>query len=152
MAFIDWTDDLNTDIEIIDRQHKRIVHYINELHDAHTNNDRDKVGDVIDELVDYTVSHFAFEESLLEQSGYPFLVPHQKVHELFVRKVTKFVGRFENGDDVAEELLTMLQKWLINHIKNEDGDYVETVNRNMGKIQKKNEGGWLSRSIHKFFG
>ena len=148
MAFLDWNPSLDTGIDIIDSQHRRIVDYINQLHDAQEKGDRDQVGDVIEELVDYTISHFAFEESLMENAGYPYLAPHQKVHALFVRKVEKFVERFGAGEEVTEELLGMLQKWLINHIKNEDGDYVESVQRNNHKIQR----GWLGRTLQRVFG
>jgi hemerythrin len=44
----------------------------------------------------------------------------------------------------------MLHKWLFNHIRNEDGDYAKVVLGTMGDIRK--EGGWLSRTMHKFFG
>ncbi len=148
MAFLDWNPSLDTGIDIIDSQHRRIVDYINQLHDAQQNGDRDQVGDVIEELVDYTISHFAFEESLMENAGYPFLAPHKKVHALFVRKVEKFVERFAAGEDVTAELLQMLQKWLLNHIKNEDGDYVEIVRDNSRRMRK----GWLGRTLQRFFG
>jgi len=145
-----WTSDLDTGIKVIDGQHKRIVDYINELHDAKDELDKGKVGDIIGELVDYTVSHFSFEESLMEQAGYPFLGPHKKIHELFVKKVNSFVERFKNGEDVVDDVLVMLQKWLINHIKNEDGDYIEVVSSHMEETTR-GRGGWLSRSLKKFF-
>jgi len=150
MAFLAWSRELDTGIDIIDSQHKRIVEYINALHEAQESLDRDQVGDVINELVDYTVSHFAFEESLMENAGYPFLAPHQKVHGLFIKKVSSFVDRFKAGEDVTGELLTMLQKWLVNHIKNEDGDYKEIVLSSVKNMKKKK--GWLSRTLKNFFG
>jgi hemerythrin len=149
MAHLKWSRELETGVDIIDEQHKRIVQYINELHDAQVTLDRAKVGEIIEELVDYTVSHFAFEESLMEQANYPFLSPHQKVHGLFVNRVNKFVERFNEGEDVAGDLLSMLQKWLVNHIRNEDGDYGPMVQASMKKL--KGEGGWLARSLSKFF-
>jgi len=36
MALLLWQDDLNTGIEVIDDQHRRIVHMINQLHQAQT--------------------------------------------------------------------------------------------------------------------
>ena len=151
MSKIAWTSELETGIKVIDGQHRRIVDYINELHDAKVAQDRNMVGDVINELVDYTVSHFSFEESLMEQANYPFVGPHKKIHELFVKKVTGFVERFKAGEDVLDDVLVMLQKWLVNHIKNEDGDYIDAVSRHMDKVNK-GSGGWLSRSLRKFFG
>ncbi len=144
---ITWDEDLNTGIEVIDQQHMRIVDYINQLEDAHNRHDRKAVGQTLDECVDYTVSHFAFEESLQEEAGYQFYKPHKKVHELFGRKVGEYQQRFKNGEDVAEELHTMLARWLINHIKKDDADYVAAVKDSMvGIVQKKKkEGGWLKR-------
>ena len=35
--------------------------------------------------------------------------------------------RFEAGEDVAQELHTMLSRWLFSHIRNEDHGYVDAV-------------------------
>lgn len=151
MEFFEWTEDLETGIDIIDEQHKRIVLYINSLYDASRTGNAKVVGEVIDELVDYTISHFAFEESLMEKANYPFLEPHKKVHELFVKKVNQFVERFSKGEDVSGELLRMLQRWLLNHIKHEDADYSTAVKRSMELMKKEESGGWLSGALKKFF-
>ena len=122
-----WSADLDTEIQVIDNQHRRIVDYINELHDAIQSNDRDEVTTVLEQLVEYTMSHFAFEEDLIEEAGYPFLHAHQKVHRLFEKKVGDFMQRHELGEDVSRQLLTLLRTWLVNHIKRDDGDYAEAV-------------------------
>ena len=64
MTYLEWSDDLDTGIAVIDDQHKRIVAMINQLDDAQRTANKVKVGTVIDELIDYTVSHFAFEEAM----------------------------------------------------------------------------------------
>jgi hemerythrin len=151
MPHLQWSNALDTGIDVIDEQHKRIIQYINELHDAQSTRDRNAVGLVVNDLVDYTISHFAFEESLMEQVDYPFLAPHKKVHELFIRKVDAFVRRFEAGEDVTADLINVLQRWLINHIKNEDGDYATYAQKKDARIENTHDG-WLSRSLKRFFG
>lgn len=143
MAKLIWSNDLNTGIDVIDKQHQRIVEYINELHDARTSGHKmEDIGKVIDELVDYTLSHFAFEESMQEDAHYPFLKAHKKVHEMFVSKVSDLQHRFSLGEDVSEELHKMLFTWLYNHIKRDDADYVESVKRNLaqGEFVEKKKG------------
>lgn len=135
MAYLNWTPDLETGIREIDGQHKRIVEYINQLYDARTSHDRAGVGVVIDEAVDYTLSHFAFEEALMVDAGYMYSGPHKKVHELFTRKVGDYRLRFEAGEDVADELHAMLSRWLFNHIRNDDKSYADAV-----KVYMKNRG------------
>jgi hemerythrin len=141
MAKLVWSADLDTGIDIIDKQHKRIVEYINELDDARTSGHKtEDVGRVIAEMVDYTLSHFAFEESMQEEARYPFLKAHKKVHELFVTKVANLQERYTLGEDVSEELHKMLFTWLYNHIKRDDADYVEIVKANIAQgsfVEKK---------------
>ncbi|MED5608828.1 MULTISPECIES: bacteriohemerythrin [Pseudomonas] len=153
MAYLVWQDDLNTGIQVIDNQHKRIVEMINQLHEAQGTLDKARVGEVIEELVDYTQSHFAFEETLLEDSGYQFTRAHKKVHELFIKRVSDYRLRFAAGEDVAEELKGLLGRWLFTHIRNDDANYVESVKASMHELTRdQGHGGWLSRSMKRFFG
>ena len=127
MEYLHWVPELDTGIAEIDTQHRRIVDYINKLRDLRESHDRQGLSDVIAEMVDYTMSHFAFEEALIENAGYMFSGPHKKVHELFTRKVAEIQTRFEAGEDVAVELHGMLSRWLFNHIRNEDHGYIDSV-------------------------
>lgn len=132
-----WTEQLNTGIEVIDNQHRRIVEYINQLEDARLGGySRAEVSSIIDELVDYTISHFAFEESMQEEAGYPFVKAHKKVHDLFAQRVSEYQARFSRGEDVSKALSSLLVTWLFNHIKRDDVDYVESVKAN---LQRQNE-------------
>lgn len=145
MTYMQWSSDLDLGIEVIDNQHRRIVEYINDLHHAIDNHSREEVGEVLEQLVEYTMSHFAFEEDLQERAGYPFFHAHKKVHELFNRKIADFQQRFELGEDVSRQLLTMLRTWLINHIKRDDADYAETVRASMNAPQKQRGKGLFAR-------
>jgi len=98
MAVLVWVPELDTGIAEIDKQHKRIVDYINRLYELRTSHDRDALGEVIEEMLDYTVSHFVFEESLMENAGYMFSGPHKKVHELFTRRMSEMKARFDAGE------------------------------------------------------
>lgn len=147
-----WTAELDTGIDLIDSQHRSILDYINQLEQAHHRQDPAGVGQVLRELLDYTVSHFAFEESLQEEAGYRFVKPHRKVHELFTRRAREYIQRYDAGEDVAVEVHGMLSTWLISHIKRDDADYVGAVKENMQHIIREKERtrgrGWFSR----FFG
>jgi len=127
MAILAWVPELDTGIDEIDRQHRRIVDYINKLYELRESPDREALGDVIGEMVDYTLSHFVFEETSIENAGYMFAGPHKKVHELFTRRVSEMQTRFDAGEDVAAELHGMLSRWLFNHIRNEDHGYVDAA-------------------------
>jgi hemerythrin len=151
---ITWSSDLNTGIDVIDHQHRRIVDFINDLEAAQVLGNQKQIRQVIDDCVDYTLSHFTFEESLQEEAGYQFCKPHKKVHELFARKVTEYQERMALGDDVGEELHAMLARWLVNHIKRDDADYVTAVKAKLKPeipvvAEAKQQTGWFRKLFGK---
>ncbi|KXU39137.1 hypothetical protein AXE65_10190 [Ventosimonas gracilis] len=150
MAHLVWQDDLNTGIEEVDNQHRRIVEMINHLYDVEQKDDKEELRKVLVDLVDYTQSHFAFEETLMEEAGYRFSRAHKKVHELFIRRVEEYRMRFDAGENIVQELRDTLTRWLLSHIRNEDAAYAETVKASMNALST--DQGWLSRSLKKFFG
>jgi hemerythrin len=104
-------------------------------------------------MIDYTISHFGFEESLLEEAGYEFLRPHKRVHELFIKRVSEYKQRFESGENVAEELHGLLSRWLFSHILNDDAAYVPAVRASIKTLETNNKKqGFFKRSLAKFFG
>ena len=144
-----WIPEYNTGIDVIDDQHKRILDYINEIVEISDGTDRARVKQILDNIIDYTQSHFTFEESLQEEAGYNYRVPHKRVHDLFIKKIEFYRDRFEMGQSIEGELHEVSSKWLINHIQHDDADYVGAVKENMMGIIKENEKkkgkGWFAR-------
>lgn len=123
-----WTDNLNTGISVIDTQHKRIVEYINKLYDAlSTQADKAAVREVINELVDYTMTHFAFEEGMLDAVSYAQLEEHRALHAQFAAQVRELSGSFDRNEHASVELNNLMVTWLFNHILHEDAKYVPVI-------------------------
>lgn len=144
-----WTSDLNTGIEEIDVENRKIVTYVNTLTDAKTAGDRAKQGEVIELLLDYVVNHFLLEEHMMEQADYEFRNAHERVHEIFAKKLADFRGRYQDGEDISDDLVTMLSNWVDNHIRVEDQLYAESVHETIEK-----EGGqtWVAGVMKRLFG
>ena len=129
---MEWSEKFNIGIDVIDNQHRQILDYINALEKIRaTGAAREQIKDVFDDLIDYTQSHFSFEENLLAQVNYQFLPSHRSIHELFVKRLNDYRQRFDNGESVEDDLHRLLSKWLINHIQHDDQDYIDAVRDNM---------------------
>lgn len=100
MSLLEWTNDLNTGIDWIDIQHRQIVQYINDLHDARLAGHADRISGIIDQLVDYTVTRFALEGEMMAKAGYPLTDAHKSVHERFVDKVASLRAQHHAGFDM----------------------------------------------------
>ena len=159
MEKIVWLDKYNTGIAEIDSQHRQIAEYLNQLREAHLQRNQKAIKEVLDGITDYTWSHFAFEEALMEQAEYNFAKAHKNVHEIFIKRVDKFVSRFQTGEDITEELYLLLKRWLINHIQRDDAAYIRPVKAHLQELSKEETGAsgkpadsWLSRAVRRFFG
>lgn len=149
MFYFTWDASLETGIDVIDTQHRRIVDYINQLHDAVNTRNNALIGMVLKDLTDYTVTHFSFEEQLQEQAGYESIAEHKKVHDSFTGRIIEYNRRFEAGEDIGKKLLSDLRIWLTNHIQLDDGDYAATVR---AYLNGEHDRGWLSKTLHRMFG
>src|ERR1039457_7165583 len=64
-----WRDTYSVGIPQIDSQHKGLIRLINDLQTAMMEGKgKQALSSIINDLIRYTESHFAFEEALLQQS------------------------------------------------------------------------------------
>lgn len=125
MTMLAWSDDYSVAIQEIDEQHKQLVALINNLYTAMAGKrDREQIGRIINELVDYTRIHFAVEECLMRMFHYQGYDAHKDMHDGIVKRVKGFQERYHGGDDmVGMELLLFLKDWLLTHIQKVDRLY-----------------------------
>ena len=121
---IEWNDSLCTGIKLIDNQHKRLIDLINQLVMCMKDGgDRMVLASVVDELVNYTVTHFRDEEEMMKKYNYPDFAAHKKLHDEFVAKVADFTGKLKAGDRLPPaDIYRFLNSWLIGHIEKQDRD------------------------------
>lgn len=131
MPFIVWSSKYETKINSIDRQHKKLVEYINKLDDLKKDEENNKVEilRVINYLVEYCDSHFKYEESCFRNYKYENEAEHIGHHEALKGQVIEFQKAFESGSTgLTDEVMSFLKNWLINHICGEDFKYLECFN------------------------
>ena len=120
-----WSSDLSVGLNSIDEQHKILISLINELHSAmKARRSRSELLNIIDELKNYTVTHFGFEEELFAKYGYPDTPAHIEQHRKFVDQVVDFEAGVRSGKlTVTMDVMKFLKDWLTHHIKGTDKQY-----------------------------
>ena len=127
--FVQWTPKLDLRVPAIDRQHRRLCDYINDLYRAMKNNRTGvELQAIVKKLRDYTASHFSDEEKIFVPSQYPGTKEHKAIHRKFVAKLDEFEAQLKNGTaTVSMDLLSFLKDWLINHIAGTDPTYLPYI-------------------------
>lgn len=130
MALFTWSDNYSVGVKEIDQQHQKIMDMINELNDAMLEKKgRDCVGGVLNKLINYTASHFALEEKLMSQHGYPEYEEHKAKHDKMVGKVLALQKDVAAKKlSVSSDVMSFLQDWLNKHIMGTDKKYGPFLN------------------------
>jgi hemerythrin len=125
-----WDDSFSVNIGVVDAQHKTLVSMVNELHQAMARRSgKDKLGQILSNLIKYTQGHFATEETLMQAHAYPDFLAHKSEHEHLTGKVIDFQRRFlSNEVGLSIELMEFLKDWLRKHILGSDKKYSPFLN------------------------
>jgi len=123
--YIEWHDNYSVGIKSIDQQHKKLINLINQLQtavDYSTGEEFER--EALDALVDYTRTHFSYEESLMQEYGYPGYEPHSAEHQKMIKEVEDILAEYDKDHEQAIlRALNFLKEWLIDHINGTDKQY-----------------------------
>ena len=124
----EWTPNLSTGNDLLDDQHKAIFEWLAELESAATD-ERTLFGAyAITRLKNFTRTHFAAEEALMKEAGYPGLAEHIAEHEAFRARLAE-IHLKSIGEDVSPETVRFLTDWLTHHIVETDMAYVPSLKK-----------------------
>lgn len=133
-----FTDDCLTGIEIIDNEHRRLFAMINEGIDMIHGEDKIVLAvakDMVVQLKEYAVKHFADEEEIMEKLGDAELERQRREHDQFRAYMDSHDESQlteENARQKVEELLLYLAKWLYSHILGSDIMISHNINNSEG--------------------
>jgi hemerythrin-like metal-binding protein len=135
MIMFPWDDKYKTNHQTIDSEHRRLIDLMNELAEAMVAaKGRFICESVLNELVNYTKTHFANEERLMTIHNYAMTSQHKAMHAFFIQKVGDFKVRFDSGDlAVTASMLYFLRDWLIQHIQESDKALVAAIGAELTK-------------------
>lgn len=139
MAFLDWKDKMSVGNDALDADHKKLLGFLNDLHDRMDGNpDPEAILRILDRLVDFANYHFEFEEKILRLVKYPELPRHHEKHkELFAQLLEQREGYRKGPSDYRlVGIFDFLSAWLMKHILREDMAYKPHMEKIPAKPKK----------------
>ena len=121
----EWKNSYSVGIASIDSQHQTLFAIGAELYAAMTAGQAKSVTNrILERLVQYTQSHFAHEERLMQRHEYPQFGAHKTEHDQLTAKVKAFHADVTGGKaTISVQLLRFLRDWLEHHILESDRRY-----------------------------
>ena len=119
MSEIDWDENLETGVEVIDDDHQLLIKLYNELFVAFfADADFSDLVKSMRKLIEHTMSHFQREEVLMQANSYPMTDAHKQEHTSLLRTALCLQEKlFSDGSGSLEfYTLSFLRPWLEEHI------------------------------------
>lgn len=123
---LEWNEGLSVHIPEIDAEHQHFLRLIYELNEAIVGRmDAQEIRKRMQSLLDDAVKHFAHEETLFREWGYPEADEHAIKHAQALKSLGQIMGHFERGRMDYEWIDAGLKvkELLIGHMLDEDMKY-----------------------------
>jgi hemerythrin-like metal-binding protein len=124
----DWDPQLATGQAKVDAQHQELFRRVAAVHEAMVSGGASGVGEVLKFLAEYTVSHFADEEALMQQARYGDFDRHKELHTRLLQQVGDLQAQLARGQKLRTmDVTEFLGGWLKEHIAKADKAYVPAL-------------------------
>ena len=122
MPTLVWSNDYRINVAEIDDQHKKLLEHVNKLHaGVEAQIDNQALHQLIVDLYEYTVVHFAFEEKLMKKHGMDHIKEHHEEHKLMLEHLKDVCNAMSDGKRPAfYSEYDVSDDWFLAHIKGSD--------------------------------
>lgn len=123
MSLVNLKNGLNTGIKGLDYEHRKIVGLMETICDDFSAAEAaGTVSEGFGELFANVSAHFALEETLMRNSGYPGYEAHRAHHEQLLERIRLMMDSWEDGKcvDCGMGLRSCLEDWLSEHVRTMD--------------------------------
>lgn len=135
---LEWTENLSVGVELIDTQHRELIHRFGSLIDAcHEHRAENKITELLAFLDDYVVFHFGEEQKLMVLYGFPGFESHRTEHDFFIRRLQALKQEMAAKGPtqaVVAQMVRFLLNWIVKHIKSVDVELGAFLKPRMVKV------------------
>jgi len=130
MAQIRWDESFSVNQPEIDEQHRKWIDIYNMMDRAMIEPDLHRQTEIIagalEMMLDYTNSHFRFEEEFMRRVDYPDIVSHIRMHKDFDSLIYHYYRDITMGEPLLNtRLLKIIREWLFEHALVEDKKFCQ---------------------------
>ena len=131
MEQFEWNDSFSVGNILMDAHHRIFFEMIKDFSALENKDDHDAIKKRIDFLVEYAAMHLGAEEKLMLAANYPGFDGHKAAHDAFAHKLISIKESFnkDRNSISADDILAIMQDWLISHIVDSDKRYMPYVQK-----------------------
>jgi hemerythrin len=132
MMTLEWTPALSVGNEEIDAQHQELFRRAGKLLAGLRRGEAAEIGELIDYLHRYAVTHFGAEEAMMREARYMGYARHKAEHDRFIGDLLALASERDRQGGGAFMALRMdhwLRAWLREHVSGTDAELARFLQR-----------------------
>ena len=117
MSLLTWKPEFAVGVPAVDYEHEQMILLINEIYDEmQEHRDTDSLEQFLGDVLFAISAHFALEEKMMRDAGYPEYADHKDDHEALLDQIRDMMDRFvADPDDGIDVLRERLSDWFERH-------------------------------------
>jgi hemerythrin len=130
LTLLTWNHACTVGVRAMDDQHGILMDTMNEIRLASIRGaGREQIHLLMNQLIEFTEMHFASEEKLMEQNGFPSLAEHRAGHLRLLSHLHESAHWVQHGETVPmRTLLSFLRDAFFEHMEGLDQQYGPWLN------------------------
>lgn len=124
-----WSEEHLVGVDIIDTEHRALIDLFNSILVVSKSNNYPELAILLEQLGNFTASHFENEEALMAQFDYAHAAQHRIDHQKLLAEFGHQVDDWRNRHISAELLCRFMYRWLLRHVIASDMALGEAINR-----------------------
>ena len=129
MTLLTWNHECAVGVKAMDDQHAVLMDTLNDLRLALVRGlGREQVSEGLNRLIELSRMHFASEEQLLEQHGFPGVAEHRGAHQKLLGQLEDVALRAHHDEIHLNSILMFLRSWYMTHVEEQDQKYGAWLN------------------------
>jgi len=131
MDIVEWDDSFSVGNALMDAHHRIFFEMVKEFSSLTNRDDRNAIKERIEFLFEYAAMHLGAEEKLMRKANYPEIERHKAEHAAFVLGLLSTKKSFDKDPTsiAADNILKIMQDWLVIHIMGSDKRYTPYVRK-----------------------
>jgi len=129
---IQWKEEYNTNIKLIDEQHFRFIMELNSLFDKKIFSEKEMLIKKFNAIYKEIEIHFTTEEKFMHDYKFSGYFSHKSEHDRFKRNFLEQISQIDNGKmDNLEKMVFSISNWFVNHLEINDkklAKYLNSIN------------------------
>jgi hemerythrin len=108
----------------VDEDHRTLFCLLDRLATHRRELDLEGLNPLLDQLIDYTFTHFSREEAVMQASNYPELSNHAELHHLIRKALIESVRQVAKGEITLHEFIHQTKERFTRHFEADDLSFV----------------------------